>query len=84
MASKSLCWAMVLACGVLVGCEKEGPAEKAGERIDEAAERTIDAIEDAGKQGPMEKLGERADEQLQKAQDALQNRKEDAQPEGDQ
>ena len=72
MVSKNSCWAMVLMCGMLVGCEKEGPAEKAGERIDEITERTIDAIEDAGQQGPMEKLGEQADEQIKKAEEALQ------------
>lgn len=84
MASRNLVWAMVLACGMLVGCEKEGPAEQAGERIDETAERTVDALEDAGKQGPMENIGEKADEQVQKAGDALQNQQEEAQPDGNQ
>jgi hyperosmotically inducible periplasmic protein len=31
-----------------VGCEQEGPAERAGERIDHAAERAGDKIEQAG------------------------------------
>jgi hypothetical protein len=30
-----------------VGCEREGPAERAGERIDRGVERTGDAVEDA-------------------------------------
>jgi hypothetical protein len=45
-----------LALGVLlplltvlgVGCEKEGPAEEAGEAMDNATENAGDAMEDAG------------------------------------
>jgi len=36
-----------LACGV-VACEHEGPAEKAGKKIDHAAEKSADAVKDAG------------------------------------
>jgi len=32
----------------LPGCEKQGPAEQAGESIDNAAEKTGDQIEKAG------------------------------------
>ena len=32
----------------LPGCEKQGPAERAGESIDNAAEKTGDQIENAG------------------------------------
>ncbi len=35
-------------CLALNGCQEQGPAEQAGERIDDAAERTGEAIEDAG------------------------------------
>ena len=40
----------VLAAALLsvVGCEPEGPAERAGKQIDEAAEDAGDAVEDAG------------------------------------
>ncbi|WP_346187717.1 hypothetical protein [Rubritalea halochordaticola] len=31
----------------LVACEKEGPAEKAGKKIDEAVEEAGDKVEDA-------------------------------------
>lgn len=31
----------------LVACEKEGPAEKAGKKLDEAVEKAGDKIEDA-------------------------------------
>ncbi len=33
---------------VLPGCEKQGPAEQAGESIDNAVEKTGDQIEKAG------------------------------------
>ncbi len=38
---------MMLLFPIFSGCEQEGPAERAGEAIDEAAEDTGDAIEDA-------------------------------------
>lgn len=38
----------------LAGCEREGPAEEAGENIDRAVERAGEAVEDAG-----DKAGER-------------------------
>lgn len=44
-------FALLFALGggaVLTGCEEKGPAEKAGEEIDEAVEDAGDAIEDAG------------------------------------
>lgn len=30
------------------GCEREGPAERAGEKIDEAGEKAGEALEEAG------------------------------------
>ena len=39
--------AVVLLAG-LPGCEKEGPAERAGKAIDEAVEDAGEALEDAG------------------------------------
>ncbi|WP_168017157.1 hypothetical protein [Halomonas salinarum] len=41
----------------ITGCEEEGPAEQAGEEIDNAMEDTGEAIEDAG-----ESVEEAADE----------------------
>ncbi|GJL57774.1 MAG: hypothetical protein NPIRA03_06310 [Nitrospirales bacterium] len=32
----------------VVGCEQEGPAERAGERVDESMENTGERIEQAG------------------------------------
>jgi predicted small lipoprotein YifL len=34
--------------GVLAGCEQEGPMERAGEQVDQAAEETGEAVEDVG------------------------------------
>ena len=39
---------MTLLFPMLTGCEQEGPAERAGEAVDEATENAGDAIEDAG------------------------------------
>lgn len=33
-----------------VACESEGPAERAGEKVDEAIEDTGDALEEAGEE----------------------------------
>jgi len=54
------------------GCESQGPAEKAGEKIDKSIESTKDALEEAtdkitGK-GPAEKTGEKIDEALEPKQ----------------
>ena len=35
---------------VFTGCEQEGPAEKAGEKIDEAVENAGEAMEEAGEE----------------------------------
>ena len=47
---RQLAGLMVLAGGLsttLMGCEEQGPAERAGERLDHAVEDATDAIEDA-------------------------------------
>jgi predicted small secreted protein len=43
---------------LLAGCENKGPAEQAGENIDNAARSVKDAVTPAG---PMEKAGEKVD-----------------------
>ena len=56
----------------LAACEKKGPAEKAGEQVDQAMkeakeemEQAADAIRDKiDPQGPAEKAGEKIDETL--------------------
>ncbi len=62
--SFALVTALVLAAG-LVACDQKGPAEKAGEKIDKAAQNTKDAVQDTVQgQGPAEKAGEKIDKTL--------------------
>lgn len=52
----------VLALGAttsLTACERKGPVEKAGEKIDHAGERVRDAVDPPN--GPGEKLGRKID-----------------------
>ena len=44
----AICLSMSLVFPALTGCEQEGPAERAGEAIDDATESAGEAIEDAG------------------------------------
>jgi len=61
---------VTLAC--FGGCSKKGPAEKAGEKIDEGIEGAKDNVEDAvDGQGPMEKAGEATDSVIDEGKDAL-------------
>jgi hypothetical protein len=52
------------------GCDSQGPAEKAGEKIDNAIESTKDAVGEAVDkikgQGQAEKVGESIDETVDK------------------
>jgi len=54
----------LFALGGVFGCEREGPAERAGEKIDEtmekAQEKTEEAVEEAGE--ALEKAGEEVKE----------------------
>jgi hypothetical protein len=51
------------------GCESQGPAEKAGEKVDQSVENTKDAMEEASDKitgkGPAEKAGEKVDEAIE-------------------
>jgi len=40
--------AILIAMALLAGCEREGPAERAGETIDDAARDTGEYLDDAG------------------------------------
>lgn len=55
---------MIAPLAMLTGCADEGPAEKAGAKVDEAVENVKDAIDPAG---PAEKAGEKIDEVVEKA-----------------
>jgi hypothetical protein len=63
--------AMILLTLGLSACEQEGPAERAGERVDEAAERAKEAVEP---QGPAERAGEKADEAVERAEEPTEER----------
>lgn len=69
MMKKSLIVLSAVACFALAGCGEKGPAEEAGEKIDNAAEQTKDAVEDAGHQGPAERAGEAIDEKTEQMQE---------------
>ncbi|MBK1880874.1 hypothetical protein JIN85_00525 [Luteolibacter pohnpeiensis] len=45
----------------LTSCKEKGPAEKAGEKLDNAAEKVGDALDP---KGPAEKAGEKIDDAL--------------------
>lgn len=45
---KPLTWtALMLTLMLAAGCEREGPAERAGESLDDAANEVANAVEDA-------------------------------------
>jgi uncharacterized protein YjbJ (UPF0337 family) len=56
-----------------IGCEKEGPAERAGKKLDQAAEKLKDTVEEVSSElkgeGPAEKLGEKVDEAAESAKE---------------
>ncbi|MGE3818560.1 MAG: hypothetical protein AB7I30_03945 [Isosphaeraceae bacterium] len=49
--------------GFLGGCEYEGPAERAGEKVDHTVEDLKDSVDP---RGPAEKAGEAVDDALNK------------------
>jgi hypothetical protein len=57
----SLCLLPIAAS--LISCKPKGPAEKAGESVDEAIENVSDAV---NPKGPLEKAGEKVDDALGK------------------
>ena len=61
-----LLMAVLIGGFAVVGCEKKGPAESAGESIDNAAKATADAAKEAG-----EKTKDAAKDAADKAKDAV-------------
>ena len=63
------CAAILAVSLVTFGCDTQGPAEKAGEKIDNSVEATKDAAENAADKitgdGPAENAGEKIDEAVQ-------------------
>lgn len=62
----------------LVGCDTEGPAENAGEKIDQSVESAKDAVENAGDKmtgkGTAEQAGENVEEAVEDAKDAVDSK----------
>jgi hypothetical protein len=55
----AVCSMSILAA--LSSCKKKGPAEKAGEKVDETIEKVTDAV---NPKGPLEKAGEKVDDAI--------------------
>jgi uncharacterized protein YjbJ (UPF0337 family) len=51
------------------GCEKKGPAERAGEKIDHAYSEAKDKAEEAARQ--VEEAGEKIEEAVEEAEEAV-------------
>jgi len=47
MTIRALLSALFLFSLAVAGCDRQGPAERAGENVDEAARETKDAVKDA-------------------------------------
>ncbi|MBE0583523.1 MAG: hypothetical protein IH612_07120 [Desulfofustis sp.] len=61
----------ILALFLFTACESEGPAEKAGEKLDNAIEKTQESLEKTG--DAIEDTAEQAGEKLEEAGDKLKN-----------
>lgn len=65
---------------ISTGCESEGPAEKAGEQIDQTIEKGKDAVEDAADEitgtGPAEETGEAIDEAVEETEESMEEAEE--------
>tara|TARA_Y100001933_G_C18815567_1_gene486942 strand:+ start:90 stop:317 length:228 start_codon:yes stop_codon:yes gene_type:complete len=55
---------------VLQSCEEQGPAEKAGEKVDSAIEQTQEKLEEAGEK--MEEAVEEGGEKIEEAGEKMQ------------
>jgi hypothetical protein len=62
MRSKLFAVAGVIAVLGIAGCQQEGPAEKAGKSIDNAAQNASDALNPP--QGPAQSVGRKVDRTL--------------------
>ncbi len=65
MLSTMLCVGLLVAA--LGGCEREGPMERAGKKMDEAVENLREATK---KEGPAERAGKKIDKAAEEAEEA--------------
>lgn len=63
---------IAMTIGALLACERDGPAEQAGERIDKVGEQAVDAVQGIN-EGPAERAGRQLDEAAQNAADTIEN-----------
>ncbi len=56
---------------VSVGCQREGPVEKAGKSVDQAVEAAKDKL---NPEGPVEKAGKKADQAVEAAKDKMKDK----------
>lgn len=64
--------------GLLGACDSQGPAERAGEKIDntmEQAEEKMEQMVDEPDEGPAEEMGEAIDEAAEDAREELEQAK---------
>lgn len=57
---------LALIVAFMMGCEKEGPAEQAGEKIDQAVEDAKESVSDAA-----DKVGDEVEEACEKAKEGM-------------
>ncbi len=70
MFARIIALASILVVAVFAyGCEKKGPAEKAGEKIDHVYSEAKKKAEEAGEK--IEEAGEKIEEALEEAEEAL-------------
>jgi gas vesicle protein len=71
--------AIIGLAAALSACDKPGPAERAGEKIDNTVEQARDKVEDIVEpsEGPAEKAGENIDEAVEATRDQLEETKKD-------
>jgi hypothetical protein len=56
---------VMLAVMMVSGCERKGPMERTGERLDEIGENIKEGESPLKKKGPMEKAGEAIDDSVE-------------------
>ncbi|HMB15008.1 MAG TPA: hypothetical protein VKN62_01735 [Pelovirga sp.] len=79
MLTRLAIFAGIITLSLTLGaCREKGPAEKAGEAIDQTVEDTTEAVEDAvTPDGPVEEAGEEIDEAIDTTKEKASEAKEE-------
>jgi hyperosmotically inducible periplasmic protein len=78
--ARSLALRLALMVALALGgsaCKEEGPAEKAGRKLDEAIDDAADKLRH-GDEGAIEKAGRKIDEAVEDVEDEIEELREDA------